>query len=166
MSTPLGFTSLTRAGFSLKTPFVSADTITILQLESESLETKLAGTDGTKLTLEDREEIENKLTEVKRQLVNAKKTSSFGPFFWNLLSLVVTVMNLLLPAYIVLKIVVILTKNFLNPSPEGGFYSVLAFEERTHTFLGSLEHFLETIVIMYMITAAFVGFYKLPWVTR
>jgi len=74
--------------------------------------------------------------------------------------LLVTIINFLFPAYIVLRVLV---KVFLHPNY--GLHDFLLFEEQSVSKLGSLSAVVEAIGIIYIITSAFVGFYKLPFIS-
>jgi len=99
------------------------------------------------------------------------QTSSLHPIIRNILSLLITTVNLAFAGYLVLRVVIHLFRYFFSPlfgdPTASDLADFLALQDDAKAYrLGSFASLLQILVIMYMMTSAFVGFYSLPITNR
>jgi len=116
VSTPIGFTTLTKIGFSLRMPIVSKETVITraftLDLEIQTLKSKLES--------QPEENSAQKLNELMISLLKEqqflKQYSGISTtIFWNVISICLTIINLLLPALILFRVSFFLIKGLFTP---------------------------------------------------
>jgi len=116
--------------------------------------------------IEEQMELNSRLDKLEQERKQCTSMSVYSPFVYNLLSLVFTVINVLLPIYIMLEVFVSLVRKLVRPSINDGLYNFLLFEEATQSTLGSLGSLVEMCAIIYCMTSAVVGFYQIPIIAR
>ncbi|PRP81280.1 hypothetical protein PROFUN_04515 [Planoprotostelium fungivorum] len=158
--TPLGFTSLTRLGFSLSRPFVTSKGLKLkresLSIETQHLEIQLD-------PLADSAEEWRRLEELRRQLSEAEKATVKGTIFWNGISLSLISINIVFPTVIVLKVFFHLANSFIRGER---LYNFAHMEETTYSYLHFFILYLETASVGYSIAAALLGLYQLNWMKK
>lgn len=159
VSIPVGFTTLTTFGFNLKQAFTTTQKLSTqrktINLDIQSLKFKL---ESNVLSDQEQESIKKKLTELTAESKKLSTASVYMPFLRNFLSLLLSAVNLLFPAYIVLRVVV---KTF--GSPDDGLHNYLLFEQESKNYKAEFAWIFETIGIFYLTASSFVGFYCLPF---
>eukprot|EP01117_Protostelium_nocturnum_P007586 TRINITY_DN2717_c0_g1_i3.p1 TRINITY_DN2717_c0_g1~~TRINITY_DN2717_c0_g1_i3.p1 ORF type:complete len:421 (+),score=143.85 TRINITY_DN2717_c0_g1_i3:206-1468(+) len=112
--TPLGFTSLTKWCFALKTPFISSETIEVRkEVVSLQLDVVLRKLNSSSIQDEEREKLMKEWRDLQGAKKEADKATVKGPFFWNSLSIICTVLNLFFPLIIVIRTFVFLAKELM-----------------------------------------------------
>jgi len=168
MSTPRGFTTLTTYGMWLYLPVttrqIMEDKLTALNLEELVMNDKLQ--ERGHLSPVDAETLR-----VVRADRAAFQTSSLHPIVRNILSILITILNLAFTGYLVLRVFIHLLRQFFSPlfgdPTASDLADFLALQDDAKAYrLGSFASLLQILVIMYMMTSAFVGFYNLPITKR
>jgi len=168
LSTPRGFTTLTTYGMWLYLPVASRqimeDKLNALDLE-EQVNVERGRERGYQLPSE---------VETLRGVATARatfRTSNLHPIIRNILSILITVINLTFTGYLVLRVFIHLLRQFFSPlfgDPTAlELADFLALQDDAKAYrLGSFASLLQILVITYMMTSAFVGFYNLPIITK
>lgn len=148
VSLPLGFTTLTKSGLNLAVKYQSADTISRrienLDFEIQVLERKLKGgkifptlnihfVESKRLSESNRTSFHNEMQKLQEERVFLQSYSKWNFMTWNLSSLLLTAMNILFPAYFVLRVLMkALFKGFID------YYMHLgSFQVRFHVLINS-----------------------------
>lgn len=166
MSTPRGFTTLTTFGMWLYVPVVSRT----------FMESKLYAFDLEEQSIKESVKEKGYQTAAETEALNAVQTarasfknSTLHPIIRNILSIVITVLNLLFTGYLVLRVFIHMLRQmplFGDPTAyELADFLALQDDAKAH-HLGSFASLLQILVILYMMTSAFVGFYYLPITSR
>jgi hypothetical protein len=99
--------------------------------------------------------------------IAAFKNSSLHPIIRNIFSLILTIVNMAFTGYLVLRVFIHLLRYFFSSlfgdATASHLADFLALQENAKANrLGSFASLLQILVIMYMMTSAFAGFYNLP----
>jgi len=168
LSTPRGFTTLTTYGMWLSLPVASRqnmeDKLNALDYE-EQVNVERGRERGYQLPSE---------TETLLGVATARasfRTSNLHPIIRNILSILITLINLTFTGYLVLRVFIHLLRQFFSPlfgDPTASeLADFLALQDDAKAYrLGSFASLLQVLVITYMMTSAFVGFYNLPITKR
>lgn len=160
LSTPRGFTTLTTYGMWLYLPVASR----------ENMEDKVAALSHEEGVILDKGrdrgyQTTSELDTLKaiRNELSSFQTSSLHPIYRIILSFLITVINLLFTGYLVLRVFIHLLRQFFSPFDPTArqLIDFLALQDDAAHRLGSFASLLQILVIAYMITSAFVGFYNL-----
>lgn len=167
LSTPRGFTTLTTFGMWLYVPVVSRSFMNS-KLYSLDLEEQVITEKAQERGFESTSEVEELKT--VRAARASFKNSTLHPIFRNIVSIVVTVLNLAFTGYLVLRVFIHLLRQFFSPlfgDPTASeLADFLALQDDAKAYrLGSFASLLQILVIIYMMMSAFVGFYYLPLTT-
>jgi len=169
LSTPRGFTTLTTFGMRLYVPVVSRtymeERLRAFDMDEQVILARINET--RRASPEDTAELAS-VRAARASFMN----STLHPILRNIFSIVVTVVNLLFTGYLVLRVLFIhVLRPFFSPlfgdptTSELADFLALQDDAKAHR-LGSFAALLQIIVIFYMMTSAFVGFYYLPITKR
>lgn len=107
---------------------------------------QLFSEDARGMPLNYKAQLSVELEKVKVRITETENASVYEPFVWNVVSLLLTLCNLLFPAYIVLHIVINLTTSlFIHYTP---FTHFIQFQQAERIFLGSFSVIVELIINM------------------
>lgn len=170
LSTPRGFTTLTTYGMRLYLPVASRNSVEG-NLYALDLEKQVNIAKGRERGYQLPSEIE-----ILRGVEAARETfqtSNLHPIIRNILSIVITLVNLAFTGYLVLRVFIHLLRQVSIFSPIFGdpatneLADFLLLQDDAKAYrLGSFASLLQILVITYMMTSAFAGFYNLPITQR
>jgi len=159
-STPIGFTTLTEYGLKLYLPASSRhrlkEKIHALDLEEQVITSRISDNHCSR---GEKDLQQRRLQEVRTKLISLHRTT-MHPLISNVLSLMITVLNLAFAAYVVLRVFIHLMFFAHHAS------SNLDFLTLQDSSAASFSSFWQVAVIIYMMTSAVVGFYNLPLMER
>lgn len=169
LSTPRGFTTLTTFGMRLYVPVVSRSV----------MDGRLYSFDLAEQVIIDRSSENGYQTPADTEELNSIRAarasyrdSTLHPIIRNIFSIVATVLNLVFTGYLVLRVFIHLLRQFFSPILFGDptasdLADFLALQDDAKAYrLGSFASLLQILVIIYMMSSAFVGFYYLPITTH
>eukprot|EP01112_Ceratiomyxa_fruticulosa_P014405 TRINITY_DN4122_c0_g1_i1.p1 TRINITY_DN4122_c0_g1~~TRINITY_DN4122_c0_g1_i1.p1 ORF type:complete len:517 (-),score=75.14 TRINITY_DN4122_c0_g1_i1:163-1713(-) len=177
--TPRGFTTLMNMGLQLYMPFSSRQslndklktyeieeevTLSKLNEEEESGSQESPSTHSHYTTInvqQEKEELTTRLKVVREEKKRIKGRLSHSPITRNFLSFFFTLINFACSGYVVLRVLFHLITRFIDPSASSKLIDFLNLEAAADlVVVNRVEAFIQTVVVIYMIAAAFMGFYS------
>jgi len=166
-SVSLGFTTLTKFGFQLRAPFMTRNKmrskIETLDLDIQVLHRRM-NENSKKWNDEEKETAKSQIRALRIEHATAVAYTNWTFFFWNFVSLSMTLINVLFPIYIILRVIV---NGFLSKGLEEIYQIISLFMNiqplQLQFQVGWIGPILETTGIAYLITSTFIGFYSLPF---
>jgi len=117
--------------------------------------------DPSNISEEKRRSLADKMEELEARAKEfKKKPSKMAIILYNFLSLFLALANILLTVYVILRVVVKMLSSIMDGHLPPFINPLAALSLLPHTT--SLGYLLECCIVIYLVVAAFVGFYTIP----